>query len=396
MARMREMQEQRRRMFENSPGMRFDQSNLHPSSAEGGGLNPAFIHKASFGGGGGIGRVAGGGGNADEASISRIIQVGVFDALVEFKQYVDAGSAAGGGDGGGGMPGVQRASFSPGGGGGGGGGWGGGGGAPVSGMGGQTAPRPGPGGQGGGGGGAPAGSTVPTTGPGQLGKGGGKSAFYDEQRKLIYDAAVKAGLPHPEVVAEVGATQAQLESGGGERTPGGFNVYGIKAGGGVGGTGPEVSTQEQGPGGMRTERARFATFQSKEEAAAGYVDFLKRNPKHYAGVTSAETVQEGIAAQGISGYATDKSYPGKLAQIQKQYGGQVTPGKPNANQFASGVMSLMAAGGKPNNIQDYLAAHGVNMSLADCGAFMAQQVRDAGGQPPQNPAIASNWNVFGE
>ena len=344
---------------------------LHLSSAEGG-FDPSMIHNASFnpaGGSpsgsriqtGGVQRAAFGGG-ADETGMSRIIQIGVFDALVEFKQYLEAGTVGGGGGGagagtgGGGGGGVIRASLGGaptaggggggggvgggagisglGGGGGGGGGSGGGGGGPsgasLPGAGGQASPRPGPGGQGGGGG-----------PPGTLGQAGGKSAFYDEQRKLIYDAAVKAGLPHPEVVAEVGATQAQLESGGGKRTPGGFNVYGIKAGGGVGGVGASVSTQEDGPGGRHTERARFATFQSKEDAAAGYVDFLKRN-KRYAGVIGAGTVGEGLAAQGSSGYATDRNYPAMLAQIQRQYGGQTSPGAPGPSG------SMVAGPGAPS------------------------------------------------
>jgi hypothetical protein len=174
---------------------------------------------------------------------------------------------------------------------------------------------------------APAGPAAP------LGPASGKSAFYDEQRKLIYDAAVKAGLPHPEVVAEVGATQATLESGGGAHTPGGFNVYGIKSGGGVGGAGAPVSTQEEGAGGRYNTSASFATFGSKEDAAAGYVEFLKRNPR-YAHVLEAGTVAEGLQAQGHSGYATASNYQSSLEALNRRYGGaaappvQVAQGKP--------------------------------------------------------------------
>lgn len=162
-----------------------------------------------------------------------------------------------------------------------------------------------------------------------LGAAGGKSAFYDEQRKLIYDAAVKAGLPHPEVVAEVGASQAMLESGGGQHTPGGHNVYGIKAGGGVGGAGAPVSTQEEGAGGRYTTQASFATFGSKEEAAAGYVEFLKRNPR-YAAVLQAPTVEAGLQAQGRSGYATASNYQSSLEATQRRYGGAAAPPAPPA------------------------------------------------------------------
>jgi len=153
-----------------------------------------------------------------------------------------------------------------------------------------------------------------------LAPGAQKSAFYDDQRQLIYDAAVKAGLPHPDVVAEVGATQATLESGGGAHTPGGFNVYGIKSGGGVGGAGAPVSTQEEGAGGRYTTQASFATFQSKQDAADAYVQFLLKNPRHYSAVTNAATVEEGLKAQGASGYATASNYGPSLDAIHRQYG----------------------------------------------------------------------------
>lgn len=168
--------------------------------------------------------------------------------------------------------------------------------------------------------------------PGSLGAAGGKSAFYDEQRGLIYDAAVRAGLPHPEVVAEVGATQAQLESGGGAHTPGGFNVYGIKSGGGVGTAGAPVSTQEEGAGGRYTTQASFAQFKSKEDAADAYIDFLQKNPRHYTGVLQAATVEEGLHAQGTSGYATASNYESSLFGVQKTFGGKIAP----AAQLAQG------------------------------------------------------------
>lgn len=162
--------------------------------------------------------------------------------------------------------------------------------------------------------------------PGTLGAAGGRSGFYDEQRQLIFDAAKRAGLPHPEVVAEVGATQAQLESGGGAHTPGGFNVYGIKSGGGVGTAGAAVSTQEEGAGGRYTTQASFAQFKSKEDAADAYVAFLQRNKRHYQGVLDADTVEKGLHAQGTSGYATASNYESSLFNVNRTFGGKVEQG----------------------------------------------------------------------
>ena len=158
-----------------------------------------------------------------------------------------------------------------------------------------------------------------------LGSAAGKSAFYDEQRQLIYDAAKRAGVAHPEVLAEVGATQATLESAGGTRTPGGFNYYGIKSGGGVGTAGAPVSTQEEGAGGRYTTQASFAQFKDKQDAADAYVSFLQQHPSHYAGVLAAGSVQEGLDAQAKSGYATASNYGSTLNSINRQYGGAAAP-----------------------------------------------------------------------
>jgi hypothetical protein len=126
------------------------------------------IQRASFGGEGG---------SANESAASRVIKIGVFDALVEFKSYVQSGGAGAGGG-----AGIIQASLP----GGAAGGWrpsGGGGGAPSGGAGaggapaatgeGQNAPgdggnagsRPGPGGQGVVPRSAPAGATVPAGAP---------------------------------------------------------------------------------------------------------------------------------------------------------------------------------------------------------------------------------------
>jgi flagellum-specific peptidoglycan hydrolase FlgJ len=186
--------------------------------------------------------------------------------------------------------------------------------------------------------------------PAPLAPGAQKSAFYDEQRQLIYDAAVKAGVAHPDVVAEVGATQATLESGGGQHTPtgaGGFNVYGIKSGGGVGGVGTPVSTQEEGAGGRYTTQASFATFQNKQDAAEAYVDFLKKHPSHYAPVLAAGTVEEGLQAQGRSGYATASNYLTSLQATQRTYGGNATPPTQVAQAGALPVPPIPPAAAAP-------------------------------------------------
>jgi Mannosyl-glycoprotein endo-beta-N-acetylglucosaminidase len=279
------------RKHDATTGELIDTGPIQRQSAAGGYL-PGGVTQAAYHPAGAATAIAGGSGTSEFwDSMARAVTKGFEDA---WDHILGTGGAAMGGGGGGGGGGYTQAAYRvPG---------------PIGGA--PSAPAGGP----------PAGPAAP------LSAGGGKSAFYDEQRKLIYDAAVKAGVPHPEVVAEVGASQAMLESGGGTRTPGGYNVYGIKSGGGVGGAGAPVSTQEEGPGGQRyTTQSSFATFQSKEDAATGYVEFLKRNPKHYAAVLQAQTVEQGIQAQGTSGYATDSAYLSKLQQLQRRYGGAGAP-----------------------------------------------------------------------
>ena len=156
------------------PWARGVYNTLKPTPAEGGELPEKYWPKS----GPGVSKVAfgGGGDTGGESAATRIIRVGVFQGMVDFKSYVSA-SSGGGGDGGGGG-GFQKASYSPGDGGGGGGpfGLGGGGGGAGGGLhsgGGYTALGGGGGSSGGGGAsgtyGGGGGASAPLTGGGSSG-----------------------------------------------------------------------------------------------------------------------------------------------------------------------------------------------------------------------------------
>ena len=316
---------------------------IQKQSASGGYL-PGGVTRASFGGGaagGVVGGVAAIGPSEFWIEMAAAVAKGFEDAFDHITGFAGGGGGGAGGAGGGG--GFQQAAFHPGAGG----GFGPSPNVQPASIGSPIAPPP---------------SRAPGAPVAPLGAAAGKGAFYDEQRKLIYDAAVKAGLPHPEVVAEVGATQAQLESGGGTRTPGGFNVYGIKSGGGVGGAGAPVSTQEEGAGGRYTTQASFATFGSKEEAAAGYVDFLKKNPRHYTALMNAGTVEEGLQAQGRSGYATASNYLPTLQQIHKQYGGKAATVPPPQAPNGSVDVNITHKNPPPNSAVTASGSGAVNVA----------------------------------
>jgi hypothetical protein len=73
------------------------------------------------------------------------------------------------------------------------------------------------------------------------------------------------------------------------------------------------------------------------------------------------------------------------------------PGTPEEmGGFAADVTAMTLAGGSPQNIHDYMAKHGINMSVATCGQFMAAMVKRHGGEPPQGFETASNWRGWGE
>jgi hypothetical protein len=64
-------------------------------------------------------------------------------------------------------------------------------------------------------------------------------------------------------------------------------------------------------------------------------------------------------------------------------------------RFVSDLTAMTLAGAKPHNIHAYMLQHGINLSEATCGQFMSSVVKEHGGVPPKNPAVASNWNTFG-
>jgi hypothetical protein len=140
---------------------------------------------------------------------------------------------------------------------------------------------------------------------------GSQKEFYDSTRKDIFDAATKAGLPNPGVVADIGASQSAIETGYGKHVVGN-NYFGIKA------TGNQASvsamTGEHLGGQDVTMAQNFAAYGGKTASAQAYVNFIKTNPR-YAGLVNAKSTEEGLTALGKSGYATDPNYEGKVGSV---------------------------------------------------------------------------------
>jgi flagellum-specific peptidoglycan hydrolase FlgJ len=142
--------------------------------------------------------------------------------------------------------------------------------------------------------------------------------FMDSMYSTLLDEAKKQGVKNPEVIAKLGTAQSALETGYGKHLAGGQNYFGIKARPGEGGSG--MATQEFINGKMVTVNDKFRKYGSMQESAADYIKFLNEN-KRYQGVLKAGTLEEAIAAQGRTGYATDPAYASKLTNIA----GKISP-----------------------------------------------------------------------
>jgi flagellum-specific peptidoglycan hydrolase FlgJ len=148
----------------------------------------------------------------------------------------------------------------------------------------------------------------------------------------VYEAAKASGLPYPEVIASLGASQTSLETGYGKHMVGN-NAFGIKGTGSAGTV--NANTQEFVGGKMVGMKQGFRAYGDVTESANDYVNMMIKNQKRYSGVLTAKTVEEAIAAQAKSGYATDPSYGSKLASINSRFGGQ-NAAKPETKLAKSG------------------------------------------------------------
>jgi hypothetical protein len=169
-----------------------------------------------------------------------------------------------------------------------------------------------------GGGGAAAGPSKPFS--------GSQKEFFQNTYNDLYEAAKAKGVAHPEIIAKLGASQASLETGYGQHFVGN-NLFGIKAGGGVGSGSVAAMTGEHLGGQDVRLSQNFASFGSTKESAAGYVDFLQRNPR-YAKVLAAQSDQEALAQLKQTGYATAPAYTEGVASIQGKYGATLAEGAP--------------------------------------------------------------------
>ena len=319
---------------------------------------------------------AGGGSTSDAINVIAIgTRKGVYDGMVDYYQYL-LGTKGGAGEG------------------------------PPGGAGGLTRASYGPGGQGG----APAGT-------GRAGGLGGGEAT------PMGGLAGKAGLEYPtslDQLREAGKAAAGTR---GDRNNNPGNIeYGefAKAHGAIGSDG------------------RFAIFPNKAAGTSAMGELLKSK---YAGLTLAQIQKKwvgnvdqdylaglskslGIGANDVPNLNDPKVLAGIQKGIARGEGTSLSEGgRAKAPQFSvadirervQGGGGAAAAGintgtvpsevlakarqvalqGGPGAVQRFMASQGHPMAGSWCGEFAASVIHAAGGTPPRDPAIASNWRNWG-
>jgi len=200
---------------------------------------------------------------------------------------------------------------------------------------------------------APAGAAAPAATETQ-------KTYYDKMYNALYAAAKEKGVPNPEVIAQLGATQTSLETGYGRHMVGN-NAFGIK---GSGQNSVNAGTQEFVGGKMVGMKQSFRSYNNVTDSAADYIDFLQKNPR-YKGVLAATNINEAITAQSKTGYATDPNYGSKLASINtKMGGGGMGGGGMSGGEMVAGRSGGQAIAGNMNGINPKLE-NAVNMAASE-------------------------------
>jgi hypothetical protein len=156
---------------------------------------------------------------------------------------------------------------------------------------------------------------------------GSQGEWYNKMYNSVLAAAKAKGLPNPEIIAQLGAAQSAQETGYGRHMVGN-NAFGIKGQGTAGSV--SAMTSEFSGGGYTSMSQSFAAYNSLEESAEGYVDFITKNNR-YAGVLNAKSFAEAATAIAAAGYATDPNYAQSIYNIGNKSSTLVTSNKNDGN-----------------------------------------------------------------
>jgi hypothetical protein len=194
--------------------------------------------------------------------------------------------------------------------------------------------------------------------------------------QYIRETATKYGVD-PDTAVKVAASEGLANpqgdiKGGRARSFGAFQLF---TGGGLG----NEFQMETGldPSDPRNEKATI-DYALKNVARTGW------GPYHGA-------ARVGIGPRAGIGINGQTAGPGTGAGAGGAMAGGSVP-KPVLDE----AKALLIRGGGSGELQQFMASKGYPRSGAWCGQFTASVVTEAGGKPPRNAAVASNWLTWGE
>jgi len=197
---------------------------------------------------------------------------------------------------------------------------------------------------------------------------GTNKEYLDQTYQILLKEAKKQGLKNPEVIAQLGAAQSALETGYGKHiAPGSNNYFGIKdfSGGGV-----SAQTEEVVNGKRVVVRDRFRKYGSMEESAADYIAFLQENSR-YRQVLKSQTIEEAIARQARSGYASasPEQYESSLRSIISRMATTSTQQSNNNKEYLDQTYQILLKEAKKQGLKnpEVIAQLGADQSALETG-----------------------------
>jgi uncharacterized protein (TIGR02594 family) len=158
-------------------------------------------------------------------------------------------------------------------------------------------------------------------------------------------------------------------------------------------------------GATHADAGGFAVFPDAISGAAAHEALLKSDT--YKGLTLdqftnkyaegspswSKTVGGELGIKG--GDIVDNQDPRLSGAIRKAEGTVAAAGGIPSNILAE-ARRVVAAGGGAEGAKSYIQSKGYDVDSAWCGDFAAAVVKGAGGTPPKNYQVASNWRNFGQ
>jgi hypothetical protein len=227
----------------------------------------------------------------------------------------------------------------------------------------------------GGGGGAPSGPATAGVGAAR-----GRVSASDDPRGMapyIRETAAKYGID-PDTAVAVAKSEglanfqstARTKSGAREESWGALQLY---TGGGLGNEFQKQTGLD--PRDPKNEKATidFALKHASQKGWGAFHGAKNTGISKWAGI-NGQTAGAGTGA-GAGGAMAGGSVPKPVMDEAK---------------------ALLIRGGGSGELQQFMASKGYPRSGAWCGQFTASVVTEAGGKPPRNAAVASNWLIWGE